>query len=517
MNPIQKRLLGLGAAVMLAMLIFPPWSKITHRAVLGINQSTMQTETKEFAGYSPLFEPPKTRSLDNPLVLMPGQYYESVEIDFDLFLLQWLTAAFLTAAGSLYFKGSDKKSLQEWWASVITPKTSRPATDSPVLRQAPPVSETQVPTNVASAKASETTPRSQLSPWKRADKAFGFGFFVGAVSAYQGNRNNPDLSSSGRMLLAGIVGVVVGLLSYLAAVGYYARKAAPKVADEASTSKTQKTKYGLVTAGIIALFIMWLIGKNQETKTAQETPNSSAASQVEKPNNAANAEAQAAREGVGRQQQAQPNHQAALSLEQLQAVKAKAEAGDAKAQFLLGVSYFVGEDVPQNYEAVKWLNKAAEKGFVEAQVELGVAYYNGFGVKQNYAEAEKWFRKAAEQDYDKAQFNLASMYLHGVGVPQNFAEACKWSYRAAQQGNVEAQGILGACYEAGWGVQPDQAEAYKWLSLSVAGGETNVVKGRDQLTVRLSPEQLAEGQRRAAAFVPYSSHIFENQIGMTNQ
>lgn len=99
-----------------------------------------------------------------------------------------------------------------------------------VLRQAPPplsdspISKTQVSTDADSSKSSETSPRNQLSPWKRADKAFAFGFFVGAVSFYQGNRNNPDFSSSGQMLFAGILGVFCGLVTYLVAVVYYASK-----------------------------------------------------------------------------------------------------------------------------------------------------------------------------------------------------------------------------------------------------------------------------------------------------
>ena len=109
MNPVQKQLLGLGAAVMLAMLIFPPWTKITHHVVMETdrNRSVAETETQQFAGYSPLFEPPPTRGLANPQVLVPGDSYESVQIDLARFLLQWVTAAFLTAAGLLLFKDSD--------------------------------------------------------------------------------------------------------------------------------------------------------------------------------------------------------------------------------------------------------------------------------------------------------------------------------------------------------------------------------------------------------------------------
>ena len=148
-----------------------------------------------------------------------------------------------------------------------------------ILQQAPPIiSETQMRTDVVSNKASETTPQNQLSPWKRADKAFAFGFFVGVATTYSAHL---DVSSSVRMLCAGIFGVVCGLVAYLGAVVYYAAKA--------------HKRSGLFWTGIIGFIaILWVIGKNQETNTTQENPNSSAASQVEKPNDAADAEAQAA-------------------------------------------------------------------------------------------------------------------------------------------------------------------------------------------------------------------------------
>ena len=59
MNPIQKQWLGLGVAVMLIMLICPPWTRITRRVVMGTDGNLMQTESQDFAGYSLLFEPPQ--------------------------------------------------------------------------------------------------------------------------------------------------------------------------------------------------------------------------------------------------------------------------------------------------------------------------------------------------------------------------------------------------------------------------------------------------------------------------
>ena len=79
-------------------------------------------------------------------------------------------------------------------------------------------------------------------------------------------------------------------------------------------------------------------------------------------------------------------------------IRAKAEQGDAAAQFSLGVIYAKGQGVAQDYaEAAKWYRKAAEQGYTPAQCKLGTMYVQGHGVTRDYAEAVKWYRKAAEQ------------------------------------------------------------------------------------------------------------------------
>lgn len=50
---------------------------------------------------------------------------------------------------------------------------------------------------------------------------------------------------------------------------------------------------------------------------------------------------------------------------------------------------------------------------------LGMMYYNGQGVPQDYKEAVSWYTKAAEQGHAKAQFSLGAMYTDGRGVPQD--------------------------------------------------------------------------------------------------
>ena len=53
-------------------------------------------------------------------------------------------------------------------------------------------------------------------------------------------------------------------------------------------------------------------------------------------------------------------------------LRARANAGAADSQFLLGQAYYNGQGVPQDYEqAVAWYRKAAEQGDADAQFSLG--------------------------------------------------------------------------------------------------------------------------------------------------
>ena len=59
------------------------------------------------------------------------------------------------------------------------------------------------------------------------------------------------------------------------------------------------------------------------------------------------------------------------------------------------------------------VKKEAEHGDADAQYNLGLMYYNGQGIDQDYREAVKWYQKAAEQGNADAQNNLGLMYNKG--------------------------------------------------------------------------------------------------------
>ena len=76
-------------------------------------------------------------------------------------------------------------------------------------------------------------------------------------------------------------------------------------------------------------------------------------------------------------------------------------------------------------------------------------------------------------------------------------EAVKWYRKGAEQGDAKAQSTLGVCYERGDGVAKYEVEAYKWDRLAATQGDTKAKRNASLLELLLSPEQIAEGKRRA--------------------
>lgn len=90
-------------------------------------------------------------------------------------------------------------------------------------------------------------------------------------------------------------------------------------------------------------------------------------------------------------------------------VQIRAKAGDANAQYALGIAYINREDVIQNHankESFVWLRKAANQGHWAAQHALGMSYFSGKGVEVDKEEAQRWFalaetkRKGTRKDYE---------------------------------------------------------------------------------------------------------------------
>src|SRR5579863_133011 len=143
------------------------------------------------------------------------------------------------------------------------------------------------------------------------------------------------------------------------------------------------------------------------------------------------------------------------------AVLAKANAGDAASQLLVGLEYQKGDVVPRDFvQAMAWYRKAADQGNAQAQCSLGMLLAQpNSGVIEDDAQAAAWLRKAADQGFAEAEYQLGQSLSRGKGVPQDDAQAAAWFQKAVAQKNADAMVALALLYAGGKGVAKDEKQA----------------------------------------------------------
>ena len=147
--------------------------------------------------------------------------------------------------------------------------------------------------------------------------------------------------------------------------------------------------------------------------------------------------------------------------------------------------------------AFKEWKPLAELGDSGAQHNLGVMYFDGLRLPQDYKKAVRLYTIAVEQGHASAQFNLGVIYELGQGVLQDYREAVKWYTLAAEQGSGEAQGNLGAMYYNGKGVLADLVMAHMWLNIAAANGNELSAKNKKIVAENLTSEDISKAQAMA--------------------
>jgi TPR repeat protein len=148
----------------------------------------------------------------------------------------------------------------------------------------------------------------------------------------------------------------------------------------------------------------------------------------------------------------------------------------------------------------------ANAGDAASQVLVGESYAAGKGVGQDYSHAADWYRKAAEQGSIAGQLHLAALYRDGAGkhFARDMVQAVTWYRKAADQGDVGAQATVGLLYSIGQGVPESYVEAYYWLDLAAQVKGPNQEKyaaNRQMIGTHITADELADVQEREAKWL----------------
>lgn len=181
-----------------------------------------------------------------------------------------------------------------------------------------------------------------------------------------------------------------------------------------------------------------------------------------------------------------------------------AQSGQADAQYALGLRYFEGDGVAEDYaQSADWFARASIQGHSAAQNHLGRYYFAGLGVAQDRKNAIALLEQAAKSGepayvfdlakaletdattlpraaalYDQAAqaghqeslVSLGVLYQDGGGVTQDFARAIALYEGPAQAGHPRALNNLGLMYVRGTGVAQDYARAAELFGAAAEAG-----------------------------------------------
>ena len=122
-------------------------------------------------------------------------------------------------------------------------------------------------------------------------------------------------------------------------------------------------------------------------------------------------------------------------------------------------------------KAFDGVRSLAEAGNLRAQKLLGDFYFDGLGsTERDYAKALELYVKAGEAGYAPAQARVGYIYQNALGVPADYDLAMEWNNRAAEQGDPQGQEQIGYLYQEGLGVTKSLDEASRWYAKAKDGG-----------------------------------------------
>lgn len=156
---------------------------------------------------------------------------------------------------------------------------------------------------------------------------------------------------------------------------------------------------------------------------------------------------------------------------------------------------------------------AAPQDEAEKLFQSGLRSACGIGAGRDYVQAARCYEQAAAKGHSLAQFNLAIMYELGQGLASDPVKARSWMVSAAELGDAGAQFRLGTLEDllnrAGRRRSEEESttsehrvESLKWATLAAAQGYRGAQLSCQNITLAMSWEEVAEGVRRAKAFVP---------------
>jgi TPR repeat protein len=167
-----------------------------------------------------------------------------------------------------------------------------------------------------------------------------------------------------------------------------------------------------------------------------------------------------------------------------------AMANNRSAEYLLGLTLLLGDDLPTDRKAgVIWIARAAELGEPAAARDIQSRLRNGEAIEVDETKVASALKLQAEAGDAESMRALAPMYIGGRGVGRDVAAGVDLLRGAAEKGSTGAELDLSQLYLNGApGVPKNRPEAMKWLAVSAGHGNVKAMVNLGYMAVNGSAD-----------------------------
>lgn len=121
---------------------------------------------------------------------------------------------------------------------------------------------------------------------------------------------------------------------------------------------------------------------------------------------------------------------------------------------------------------------------------------------ETYAD---WYRAISKEQPDGVELNDADREMFHYAFESLTTETYGLAYQGflelSEKGSSISQYFLGQMYLKGMGVLQDFSQAHMWFNIAASRGHKKAKANLDRLTIKMSPDQIAEAQKLAREWV----------------
>lgn len=156
----------------------------------------------------------------------------------------------------------------------------------------------------------------------------------------------------------------------------------------------------------------------------------------------------------------------------MDALRAKAEGGDAAAAFELAQRLATGTNIQKDErEAFRWFARAGELGHAEAMFRAGNCLERGIGTERDERTAAEWYRRAAENGNPDGAGAYAACLWDGRGVGQDHMAANEWAQKGLDFGIPAANWVAGLALVEGTGAEQNPQRGATLVQAAAEAGD----------------------------------------------